>query len=242
VYLLRDTEDPRRRLLIKLLAAGAFATLPIARTLADILGEVPRKLPPDRSIFRLSGQVSVNGKAATMKTQIGPTDTIETGKRSEIVFVNADTAYILRASSRLSLAREPEGNLFTNALRLLTGGLLAVFPRDKPQRAYTSTATIGIRGTGLYLESDPEQTYFCTCYGVTDITANNDKQSTKTVRSRHHDDPVYILATAPEGASIRPAPFINHTDEELMLIESLVGRQPPFVFPSEDYGGARKDY
>ena len=62
------------------------------------------------------------------------------------------------------------------------------------------------------------------------------------MKSRHHDDPVYVLAKAKEGHSIRPAPFINHTDQELMLIETLVGRQPPFVFPSEDYSGPRKNY
>ena len=45
-----------------------------------------------------------------------------------------------------------------------------------------------------------------------------------------------------EGKGIRSAPFINHTDQELMLIETLVGRQPPFVFPSEDYSGPRKNY
>jgi hypothetical protein len=242
VHLLRDLDDPRRRLLVKLLAAGTFPTLPLARALADVLGETPGKLPPDRSIYRLSGQVSVNGEPATIKTRIGPTDTIETGKSSEIVFVNADTAYILRASSRLNLARQSEGNVFTNALRLLTGKVLAVFPPARPQRIYTTTATIGIRGTGVYVESDPEQTYFCTCYGVTDIEAKNDKQSTKTVKSLHHDEPVYILAKAAQGESIRPAPFINHTDQELMLIETLVGREPPFVFPSQDYGGPRKDY
>ena len=62
------------------------------------------------------------------------------------------------------------------------------------------------------------------------------------VESKHHDEPLYILAKAAQGQSIRPAPFINHTDQELMLIETLVGRQPPFVFPSEDYGGVRKPY
>ena len=243
MYLLRNNlDDPRRRLLVKLLAMGGFSAAPLAQALADLLGEKPGKLPPDRSIYRLSGQVTVGGQPATIKTKINPTDTIETGKNSEIVFVNADTAYILRESSRMNLARQNEGNLLTNVLRLLTGKVLAVFPPSKPQRLYSATATIGIRGTGVYMESDPEQTYFCTCYGVTDVSANNDKQSKKTVTSRHHDDPLYILAKATQGKSIRSAPFINHTDQELMLIETLVGRQPPFVFPSEDYGGPRKDY
>jgi hypothetical protein len=39
---------------------------------------------------------------------------------------------------------------------------------------------------------------------------------------------------------IEPAPFINHTDVELALIEALVGRAPPFSLFDEDYGGARR--
>ena len=54
--------------------------------------------------------------------------------------------------------------------------------------------------------------------------------------------PVYVLANAPAGKSIRPAPFINHTDQELMLVETLVGRTPPFVFPKDDYQGPRRNY
>ena len=241
MYQSRDLDDPRRRLLVRLLAAGAFST-PIGRALADVLGEKPGKLPPDRSIFRLEGQVSVNGTPATLKTRIGPNDSIETGKKSEVVFVSGVSAFILRESSHLSLGRETTNNVLVSALRLLTGKMLAVFGQNNPQRISTITATIGVRGTGVYAETDPEQTYFCTCYGVTDINANSDPDSRKTVTSKHHDEPLYILAKPSGGKTIRKAPFINHTDQELMLIETLVGRTPPFVFPSEDYGGPRKDY
>lgn len=242
MYLLRDPDDPRRRLLVKLLAAGAFSSLPMGRVLADVLGEKPEKLPPDRSIYRLSGQVTVNGTPATLKTRIGGNDTIETGKGSEVVFVSGVSAFVLRESSRMSLGQQSATNALTNALRLITGRMLAVFGPNNPQRIATTTATIGIRGTGVYAEADPEQTYFCTCYGITDIGANSDPNSRKTVTSKHHDEPVYILAKPKDGKTIRKAPFINHTDQELMLIETLVGRTPPFVFPSEDYGGPRKDY
>lgn len=242
MYLLRNLDDPRRRLLVKLLAAGAFSSLPMGRVLADVLGEKPEKLPPERSIFRLNGQVSVNGTPATLKTRIGSNDTIETGKGSEVVFVSGVSAFILRESSRMSLGQQTTNNVVTNALRLITGKVLAVFGPNNPQRISTVTATIGIRGTGVYAETDPEQTYFCTCYGITDIGANSDPNSRKTVTSKHHDEPVYILAKPKDGKTIRKAPFINHTDQELMLIETLVGRAPPFVFPSEDYGGPRKDY
>ena len=243
MVLLRNLDDPRRRLLVKLLSAGALSTLTSLRGLAaDILGDTPGKLPPGRSIYRLSGQVTVNGAQAMLNTRIGPTDTIATGKGSEVVFAVADNAYLLRESSNLNLAQQAEGNVLSNVLRLLTGKLLAVFPQGKAHRVQTITATIGVRGTGVYLEADPEQTYFCTCYGITDIRANNDAQSSKTVESKHHDEPLYILAKAAQGKSIRRAPFINHTDQELMLIETLVGRQPPFIFPSDDYGGVRKPY
>ena len=214
----------------------------MGRVLADVLGEKPGKLPADRSVYRLSGQVSVNGSPASLKTRIDINDTIETGKKSEIVFVNGLSAFILRESSRMSLGQETTGNFMINALRLITGKILAVFGPNNPQTMSTATATIGIRGTGVYAETDPEQTYFCTCYGVTDINANSDPNSHKTITSLHHDEPVYILAEARGGEAIRPAPFINHTDLELMLIETLVGRTTPFVFPSEVYGGPRKDY
>ena len=241
MYQSRDLDDPRRRLLVRLLAAGAFS-VPFGRVLADVLGEKPGKLPPGRSIYRLEGQVSVNGTPATLQTRIGPSDTIETGRKSEVVFASGASAFILRESSHLRLGRETTNNVVVSALRLLTGKVLAVFGPNNPQRISTVTATIGVRGTGVYAETDPEQTYFCTCYGVTDINANSDPNTKKTVTSKHHDEPLYILAKPKDGKPIRKAPFINHTDQELMLIETLVGRTPPFVFPSEDYGGPRKDY
>lgn len=242
MYLYRDLEDPRRRILVKLLTASTLSTLPMSRVLAQVLGETPAKLPPDRSIFRVSGQVSVNGAPANLKTKIAGTDTIETGRKSEIVFVNGSSAFILRESSKMQLGTQQQSNAAVSLLRLVTGKILAVFGSGSPQRFTTATATIGIRGTGVYAETDPEQTYFCTCYGVTDINAIADPNAKMTVASKYHDQPLYILADAPAGKNIRPAPFINHTDQELMLIETIVGRTPPFVFPSEDYGGPRKDY
>ena len=242
MHVVRGYDDPRRRLLVALLSAGAFSTVPAGLALAQALGARPGRLPADRSIFRLVGDVRINGSPATNTTRIGSTDTVQTGKGAEVVFAVGPSAYILRESSSLRLEREAQGNLLVNALRLTTGKLLAVFGRGNPQRVLTATATIGIRGTGMYAEADPEQTYFCTCYGVTDISANADPNAKKTVAAKHHDEPVYILSKPADGKSIRPAPFINHTDQELALIEALVGRTPPFVFPSGDYGGPRKDY
>ena len=131
--------------------------------------------------------------------------------------------------------------LLLSALRLVTGKLLSV-SRDRQMRVSTPTATVGIRGTGFYIESEPDQTYFCTCYGLTEVEATADPQSKATVAATHHDRPLYIVGGAAAGQNIRNAPFLNHTDQELMLIETLEGRTPPFVFPGNLYNAPRRDY
>lgn len=172
-----------------------------------------------------------------------PGDTVETGKDSELIFVVGGHSMLVRSESHLVIEseRKESASLLISGLRLLTGKLLSVH-RGTPLRLTTTTSTVGIRGTGFYAESDPEQTYFCTCYGTTDVVAINDPESKETVVSRQHDRPLYILAKAPPGKSIRDAPFINHTDQELMLIEALVGRVPPYVFPKDEYTGPRREY
>jgi hypothetical protein len=200
-------------------------------------------MPPGKSIYRIQGAVQVDGKNANVDSQISPGSTIETGRDGELVYVQGSNAYVQRANSRVVLEKseKPESTL-SQGLRIVTGALLSVFARGTPMQIKTKTATVGIRGTGVYLETDPEQTYFCTCYGVADVSANEDPQSRDTVVAKHHDKPLYILSGAQSGRSIRRAPFINHTDQELMLVETLVGRTPPFVFPKEDYGGPRREY
>ena len=237
-----EADDPRRRLLIQALAAGLFSTgLPGGRTLAaDLLGSTPSKLPAGQSIYRLSGKAQVNGVVATTQTRIGASDTVETAKNSEIVFAVGESAFILRGESRLVMETTEKSSLLVSALRLLTGALLSV--HASRMNISTVTATIGIRGTGVYVEADPEQTYYCTCYGISQVTAINDPTSKTNVVAKHHDRPIYILAKGKPGEGIRNAPFINHTDQELTLIEALVGRTTPFVFPRDDYKSPRRDY
>jgi hypothetical protein len=125
-----------------------------------------------------------------------------------------------------------------DAVRLATGALLSVFGTGA-KRVVTSTAATGIRGTGLYVESEPERSYVCTCYGDVLISAVDDANVSERVVSKHHDAPRYVLK-AGAARRIQPAPFINHSDLELTLIESLVGRTPPFSLFDEGYGGARR--
>lgn len=239
-----ETEDPRRRLLIQALSMGLFSTGVIGSdALAQsIFGSRPAKLPSGQSIYRVQGSATVNDKPATLETQVKPGDTIKTAKDSEMVFVVNSNAMIVRSNTTLVIeAEKSAASLIISGLRMLTGALLSV-SRSTPMRVTTRTATIGIRGTGFYLEADPEQSYFCTCYGLTEAASLAAPNEVEMIAAKQHDRPVYILNNPGVGKNIRNAPFINHTDAELTLIETLVGRVPPFLYGKDTYTAPRRTY
>lgn len=234
-------ENPRRTFLVKALSLGLFAGAGLGYPWqpASALGKVPNRLPDGRSIYRLEGSVTIDGQPANLNTPVGPNSFIKTGAGGLAIFVVADGAFILRSNSELEMGSED--GLLVQGMRLLSGKILSVFgKREKPYEINTLTATIGIRGTGIYLESDPERSYVCTCYGSTRITANADLDVSEDVVSEHHDKPLYVLASGSGKNLIVPAPFINHTDAELSLIEELVGRTTPFAYTGGAYETPRK--
>jgi hypothetical protein len=236
-----EIDDPRRELLVRALQAGAFAAAGPAGILQPVyaMGKIPKVLEPGKSIYDMSGSVGVNDVQANIDTKIEANDVVTTGPRSHVVFAVGKDAFVLRANSRLELSGS---GLVINTLRLVTGKLLSVFGKTRHQMN-TPNATIGIRGTGIYVEAEPEQSYVCTCYGVVDLYSDNDKESRETITSQHHDAPRYILSGESKGQNIQPAPFINHTDLELQIIEELVGRTPPFSMAGGSYTGPRRtDY
>ena len=237
-----DIDPRRRRLLIAALNAGllgsAATLLPAQSASAAWFGNAPRKLSTDRNVFRIDGQVTVNDKPADLTTRIVPGDKIKTGAQSKIIFVNGSNAHILRESSSMQL---PGGTGIADLMRVFTGQLLSVFGRRK-QRIATATATIGIRGTGVYVESDPDESYICTCFGMADLIPLNTSVAEETVMSEHHDAPRFATRTETAGKRIRKAPFRNHTDLEVALIEALVGRVPPFAFTLDRFDSPIKSY
>ncbi len=150
--------------------------------------------------------------------------------------VSRNRRFVKRENTRIELPAEPEETLQEKAgqvIRLTRGKVLAVLGKNRA-RVVTATAVVGIRGTGLYLEADPEKTYVCLCYGKADLGSALSGKVLESVSTRHHESPRFIYKSPDDdGQLISPAPVINHTDAELILIESLVGRKPPFT----DSGG-----
>lgn len=212
----------RRRWLLR--AAGALGAGLVPLTIREALARGENPAAP--GLYRVEGDVRVNGKPAAAGALIVPGDVIETGPRSQAVFIVGRDAYLLRAGSRLETAGK---EMFINALRIVTGRLLSVLGPGA-RRIETSTATIGVRGTGIYVESEPERTYVCTCYGTVDMQSNVKPDERESVTTTHHDQPRYIYgASMPSIRMIDGAPVVNHTDAELTMLEALVGRTPPFA-------------
>ena len=223
-----DREDSRRKLLVDALTLGLFTGINAAGLVvpARALSSLPGRLPSGQSIYSLNGRVIVDGKPADIKTRINPGSSVQTGDNSEVIFVVGSDAFILRSNSRVKLGTE---GMLVQGMRVLTGAILGVFgKRDISHEIVTSTATIGIRGTGIYVDAAPDKTYACTCYGHTQIRANADPAQVRDIVTTRHDKPVYILQSESQDQLIVPAPVIDHSDSELRLIEALVGRKTPF--------------
>ena len=221
----KDAFGRRRRAWLKTTISGAALTPLLVR-------EALAAQEHARGLVMSKGEVLINGRAAQNGAAVKPGDRIATAGGGLAVFTVGKDAFLLRENSELHTSGD---NALIANLRLVTGKLLSVFGHG-PRRISTSTATIGIRGTGIYIEVEAERTYVCTCYGVVDLQARNMPSAEETVHTIHHDAPRYIYAHGENPIKmIQAAPVMNHSDAELIMLEALVGREPPFVGKGMQY-------
>ena len=211
----------RRSLLYALTSAGMLGSTGLAGLVgkAQAAGTSIAK----QGIRRLSGNATINGTTAHEGTLIRPGDTLVTGAASEAVYVIGQDAFMQREQTSVSFG----DSVAAGALRVLSGKLLSVFGRGE-KNILTPTATIGIRGTGCYIEAETERVYFCLCYGEADLVPTSAPAERELIRTKHHDHPLYIYNDMKMPKMMVPADVINHNDAELTLLEGLVGRLPPF--------------
>jgi hypothetical protein len=214
----------RRATLLKLAATGALGA-------GGIAGLVRSALAADSSdvlqgVRYAAGGVTIDGKQVTRGQKLLPGQTLVTGPAADTVIVIGSHAFYQRENSSFSF----ETSAAATTLRYLSGKILSVFGKGKTNLV-TKTATIGIRGTGAYIEAEEQRTYFCLCYGRAVVTPNGSPGKKRIIHTKHHESPIYI------GAKdlMASAPVINHTDDELVMLESMVGRVPPFSGKSYAY-------
>jgi hypothetical protein len=177
------------------------------------------------TIHEVQGAVLINKKALTTISKIGFGDEITVPPNGKLVFSVGEDAFLVRGGSTLQVYSE-EGNVLVTALRLVTGAMLGVFGKRKKAttRIFTATATIGIRGTAVYVAVSPEKLYTCTCYGHTDLIVGLEKED---VIATHHN--AHVVTTNSLGISqMKAFEVLDHNDDELRMLEALVGRKPLF--------------
>lgn len=166
-----------------------------------LVGDVFAQARLEQGVRDRSGEVRIGG------------DRISTGADGRLVIVVGRDAMLVRRNSTL--------NIVANGFRLVTGAVLTVFSPGRSRRLTTPTATIGIRGTAVYLEAGRGRTYACTCYGEAELGSPFDPSARETVRTKYHDQPRYLMAKS-SPQMLMQAPVANHTDDELRLLEKLL--------------------
>ena len=226
----------RRTLLKRLAATGVLGTLGasgIAGLCREALANGNTPIVP--GLRTLKGDVRVNCKPAQVGQRIAHGDTVITGRGGEAIYVIDQDAFMQRENATVSFGADATQKL----MRVVTGKILSVFGRGE-RSIQTSTATIGIRGTGCYIEDEgtgtQARTYFCLCYGSVELVPTAAPNERAEYATTYHDKPMYVHNDMKMPTMMVPAGVINHTDMELELLESLVGRVPPF------YGNSDRKY
>lgn len=115
-----------------------------AAAVMPLILALPGRVFASPGIHKLNGQVFVNNRPANLNTRITAGSKIVVAHDGELAFSIGTDAFLLRGGTALELV----GTSVIAGMRLLTGGLLAVFDkRSKPAHMVTSLATIGIHGT-----------------------------------------------------------------------------------------------
>lgn len=213
--------DERRRFIAALAAGGALGAAGLSGFISRALAK--GDLPAIPGVNQLRGTATVNGRPAQVGTPVAPSDRFATGPGSMAVVVIKDDAFLVRENTTIQFDQS-QGTL--SRILIQAGNVLSVFGK-KPVTIKAGTATIGIRGTGAYLEVGSREVYFCLCYGEAGIDGPG-MAGTKVVTTTHHEQPL-VLSDSGGIMAAKPGPFMNHSDDELVLLESLVGREPPFV-------------
>ena len=220
----------QRRRWLQLAAVGALGPAGLAGWIAKALAA--GTAGGADGLVRLEGTATVNGMPVKPGAPVQAGDRVVTGKDSSAVVVVGQDAFLLRSQTVIAYGGKSKT---VTRITVEQGKTLAVFG-PKALEIQAANASIGIRGTAAYLEVDPRQVYFCLCYGEAVIAGP--KMLDKVVKTTHHEQPLYLRD---DGTTLtaEPGPFLNHTDAELVMLEELCGREPPFMkggmYPAKQY-------
>lgn len=217
----------RRAWLKQLAAVGLLGPAGISALIQEALAK--GDVPVANGINSLSGSATVNGNPAKAGTPLKAGDKVSTSKGSAAVLVVGKDGFLLRDSTTVTFQESKTTPGLVKSVLVTTGKILAVFAKRTAEGVIIEVphATVGIRGTGCYLEIHEGRTYFCLCYGEAAVDGVGMAQ-TRIIKTTHHESPVW-LDNGGGVMKVEKAGFVNHNDGELIMLEKLHGREPPFV-------------
>ena len=217
----------RRARLKQLAALGLLGPAGISGLIQEALAK--GDVPVVKGINSLSGSATVNGSPAKVGTPLKPGDRVTTSGGSTAVLVIGKDGFLLRDNTSVTFQESKTKPGLVDGVLVTTGKILAVFATraDDALTIKVPHATVGVRGTGCYIEVHEARTYFCLCYGEAAVNGVGMPQP-KILKTTHHENPVW-LDDRGGIMKVEKAGFVNHNDEELIMLEKLNGREPPFV-------------
>lgn len=210
----------RRRLLMQLSALGLLSGAGIPGLIRSALAA--GNFAGVQGIHKMKGDVRINGKPAQVGQRVLPGDQVTTGADGEAVYVIDRNAFLQRGNSVVRFGKDTAKEF----MRVVTGRILSVFEHGE-KRLVVPAAVIGIRGTACYIEAEPEKVYFCLCYGTALVEPNAEPGRVERIVTTHHDHPIFIHHDRGMPSMVN-AKVVNHTDDELIMLEWLNWRRPPF--------------
>ena len=194
-----------------------------------VLALPARAQAPWGVVREMRGEVTLNDVPLTRSSALQAGQTLATGADGRVWFSIGADAYFLRPGSRLRLDASQPREPIIDFIRLVSGALGATFARGARRSLIAPTATIGIRGTGVYLEAAADVAYFCTCFGASEIlTAPSGAMMKRVAVASENHQARLIHREAMSAMRIVPAAFQGHTNEEIAQLEALAGRPNPF--------------
>lgn len=183
--------------------------------------------------------ISLNGKEAYVihganKVPLHPGMQFQAG---DILVTGFRTsAKLLMGDGEVAMLMNPNSILYVHKtlhrdyeVSVKFGGLLSTVRQPGTQATHyvihTSTATMGVRGTTLFVKETPHKpTFFCPCHGKIAVTSANSAEV--DFDSQHHDNPKLISAGKGALASrMRPIPAkmdVQHNDAEIADLQRLL--------------------
>lgn len=184
-----------------------------------------------RALVGALAALPVLALASPFQVLTGQAESQRRGKRLAIQVKHNDTlirvggdALLAQAGADIELEHDDQSIL---RMVLKTGRVLSVFEPNGAERTLENNGVIaGIRGTAIYTHQVHGETYLCCCYGAVDLDYAGQSESIDTP---------YHQARVFEQGGIKPASYrapAFHFDDELVLLEHQVGREPHWTLPA----------